>query len=216
MAIEFKAVGNSARSGISVGDLVPASVNKRGELVAMPWAVQLAAEGRVFSAGGGTESTPVTGGNTVVDLDQPEFLLRVPAGTAIVPLHIHFLFEATGGTIAEGGASIADNDPGSGTSTAADRTPKGLSTISAGSACTAAQLVTANLTLTNNREIWRFGEPTDLDATNSNNGFEWSYLKNPPMVLYGPAALLVYGVAGTSSTFYVTVTWAEFLTSDLK
>ena len=215
---DFKTIGSTPQA-LSSGIAASASINRRGEQLAIPWHVQLALEGKLFVAGVGSATTPITTNlNLVIDLTQPAFLLRVPQGTTVVPLYVHAYYEATGAAIAEGIISIADNDPGSGTSSALTRTPTNLVSNGGGqtSACTGAQIVTAALTLTNQREIWRFGEPADLDsAVTGGNHFQWSYQTHIVPVLHGPAAMLVDVACGTSGSVFVNVIWAEFRTSDL-
>lgn len=75
-----------------------------GALVSMPWVDALVLEGRCFTFTVGTLSTAITGGGngTVLDLDQPEFLISVPAGTVIRPLKIAVQTNCP--------AAITDND----------------------------------------------------------------------------------------------------------
>lgn len=207
---EYKVVGTTPQS-LSEGAAALATVSKRGELVAMPWHVQLANEGKVFVTTAGTETAPFTLGNTVVDNDQPEFLLRIPTGTTVIPLFCQIVLEATGAALFEGGMAIEDSDPGSGTSSAADAAPTNMKSRGAGSTCTARQLVTANLTQVNHRWIWRAGEPADLDSAVGGNRFNWNYMDQIAPVLVGPAALMVYAANGTSGTGFITLIYAEFV-----
>jgi len=55
-----------------------------------PWLQARVAEGRGFHVDVGAFSTPITGGGagTIIDIDQPEFALAIPDGTAIMPIRI--------------------------------------------------------------------------------------------------------------------------------
>ena len=210
---------STSPQNLSSGDSETASLNRRAELLRMPWHIQLALEGRVFTAGAGTITTPITfTSTTVVDVTLPDFLLRVPTGVVIVPLYAHIIYEATGGTLTEGVMSRTDTDPGNGTSSAADRLAVNLKTRGVNSSCTVRQLVTVTPTFINNTEFWRWGEPPDLDATVSGeSGFTWDYQRNANVpYIIGPATLNIASGTGTSSTGYITVVWAEFLTSEVQ
>lgn len=212
---EYKVVTSTPQS-LSPGAAAVASVNKRGEIIGMPWHVQLGLEGKLFAAMAGTETAPITLGNTVIDNDQPEFILRVPTGTTVIPLFAQIVLEATGAALFEGGMAVEDSDPGSGTSTVADQVPTNMKSRGAGSTCTARQLVTANLTQVNLRWIWRCGEPADLDSAVGGNRFNWTYMDNIPPLLVGPAALMLYAANGTSGTGFITLIFAEFASSGLE
>jgi len=75
-----------------------------GSLVTLPWKQALVLEGRCFMFTVGTLSTAITGGGngTILDLDQPEALISVPAGTAIMPLCVAVQTNCP--------AAITDND----------------------------------------------------------------------------------------------------------
>lgn len=195
------------------------SLSKRGEQLYMPWHVQLAAEGRLFTCGVGQITTPITTNlNVVIDDTQPAFMLRIPTGTTVIPMWMHVYYEATGGTLAEGAAYHTDSDPGSGTSSALTRTPVNMKSRGPGSSCTGAQVVTSSITYTNNREFWRFGEPADLDSTvTGKGGFSWSYLTNSNVpVCVGPATINLEVAAGTSLSIFITVVYAEFRSNELE
>jgi hypothetical protein len=65
-------------------------MTKRGEALVMDWIQSAILEGLGFIANIGALSTPVVGGGngTIVDLDQPEFGMIIPAGTTIVPVRL--------------------------------------------------------------------------------------------------------------------------------
>ena len=65
-------------------------LNRRGALHGIDWIQAAILEGYGFKSTVGALSTPVAGGGsgTVVDLDQPEFGMIIPAGVTIIPLRI--------------------------------------------------------------------------------------------------------------------------------
>jgi hypothetical protein len=72
----------------------PAEVNLRslmGGLLSADWRQAMIARGYGWNVTIGTLSTGITGGGagTVLDLDQPEFILGVPANYALIPLDFH-------------------------------------------------------------------------------------------------------------------------------
>lgn len=110
--------------------------------------------GRWVTVGAFTTGIVGGGAGTVFDLDQPEFAIAVPAGTAIRPFHI--------GIQVQTGLIAADNDEneilvavdskgmwtGDGTSTA--EIPSNLRTdLATGSACRVGSAFTADMTTTN-------------------------------------------------------------------
>lgn len=219
MTTDYKVVTTSSRlldSGVSASEI---TVNKRGELVrGWPWHLQLVQEGKVYTCGAGTVSTEITfTSTTVVDITLPDFLIRVPSGTTIIPLYMHVYYQATGGTVTEGVALYSTTDPGNGTSSAADRTPVNMKSRGGSSACTTRQLVTVTPTFVNATEFWRWGEPADLDGTvTGESGFTWDYQRNGNVpVIIGPATLHLASGTATSSTGFITVVYAEFTTSSL-
>ena len=196
-----------------------ARINRRGEVVVVPWHIQLALDGQGYAAGAGSVTTPYTLGNTVIDLTQPEFLLRVPSGYVVIPLSIQVVFEVTGGALADVMATVATGDPGDGTSTVADKLPTTLGkNIGSTPASLARQLVTAALTLSNQTEFWRSGDPLDIDAAaGAKVVHEWSALTHPGVpVIYGPGALTVHQVCATSGTGHIQVVFAEFSASEIR
>lgn len=63
---------------------------KYGEIFTMDWVQAQIARGNAYQIAIGAFSTPITGGGngTIIDLDQPEFLISVPSGKAIFPFRI--------------------------------------------------------------------------------------------------------------------------------
>lgn len=187
-------------------------------LEGLPWHVRMAQEGKLYGAHAGSETAAITFANLVADQDQPEVLLIVPQGTTVIPVYASIYREATGAVLSETVFTASENDVGNGTSSAIDIGPVNMKTGDPQtSACTARQLVTVNVSaLVDPMEFYRSGAPQDLDAGNGRNPDEWSYLNQVAPVLKGPASWLISAVCGTSSTGFVTIIWAEFLTSELE
>ena len=201
----------------TVGSAASARLNKRQEIVAMPWEMSLAAEGRLFVANRGTITTPIVlTSATIVDL-RPDLVIRVPTGTTIFPLKIEVHFETTGVGNHEVMARGCANDVGAGTSTAV--TPVNMHPSSGrGTACIVARDYTADCAApTTPFEFYRDGYPSDPDVAGSVSRFTWSYMKDGGApCLRGPASLL-FQIGGTiaGSLYFASIVWAEFLTSEL-
>ena len=188
-------------------------------LQGLPWDVRMAQEGKLYGAHAGSETAAITFANLVADQDQPEFLLRVPQGTSVVPIYVGIYRQASGAVLSETVFTASSNDVGNGTSSAIEIGPVNMkSGDPQTSACTARQLVTSNVSaLTSPLEFYRAGTPTDMDAAaGETNPEEWSYKIQSAPMLKGPASFLISAVCGTSSVGFIVVTWAEFLTSELE
>ena len=162
--------------------------------------------GRLFTASGGAQTTPLTA--RAYDQDQPEFCIRIPAGTGIWDYKIDINLESYAGTDNEVIVWSTTNDVGDGTSTVADGTPTATNAIqSVSSNCTARQLYTANVTLTNYRELARSVQPLANTMPNRivlpDPNDTWWYIPG--------AATLGVQIAATSTqpTFYINVYWSE-------
>lgn len=169
----------------------------------------LAQEGRVFVANMGTVTTPITFLATAAN--RPDTWIRVPSGTAIIPISCVVAFEAAAGTDTEIDVRIANNDIGNGTSSAADIGP--LSTRNDGpvtSGCTARQLATGDTTAeTAPRSIYR-REFSVAEGTSSDFYVEVERQLMGYPILIGPATWEVYIAATTTQAVgFVVMTWAE-------
>lgn len=184
-------------------------VNRQGSLVVVPQKMQWALEGRVFTSGHGSETTPLTA--VAYDQDQPEFVLSVPTGTTVVPLNIRVHTEGSTGTAKEVIIWRVTNNIGDGTSTAATSAATNHRMGGAPAAATPRHLYTANVTLTGYVEMWRDGTTIASIAP-----FTYDYSPEFPLVLIGPASLgLQFDGTTTQPTFFMTATWAEFVTGDI-
>ncbi len=179
----------------------------------------------------GAFSTGKVGGGAtnVLDLDQPELIIGVPAGLAIRPFRI--------GVQVQGGAITTDADEtelliavdslglwkGNGTHT--DVTPSNLRTdLDKGSACRVAQAETGDLETTPgygvmasadpvlDMELARMVQTIDIgtNAGHTANMLNFLYEPDYPPILVGPCTLFVY-FGGTVATVggFAQAQWVE-------
>lgn len=170
----------------------------------------LAFEGRVFGANFGSETGPLTL-NTVYDQDQPDVVLRIPDGTAVVPIAVHCALEVSSGTVNEMSIVVVQNDIGSGTSSAATAGPLSLRTDAPiTSNCVARMTYTANSSaFTNPLEVYRFGQELATAAGAFAPGTV-SWVPDVKPVIIGPASLVVaFESTTTALQGFVQMFWAE-------
>ena len=185
----------------------------------------------------GDFSTGKVGGGdaTALDLNQPEFVIGIPAGVCIRPISVYVQVQAgvTTGDANETEALIAVDSLGywNGNGTHTIVVPSNLRTdLDKGSMCTVAQAETGDLTTTPGYAIIAAAEPVldmELDRVVSTANFGdatgiWDRIvelkwqpKHPPY-LVGPCSLIVY-FGGTIATVggFVQATWIEGKVSDL-
>lgn len=176
----------------------------------------LAMQGRIFSANMGTVTTPLT--FLVTAANRPDAWIRVPSGTAILPIKLNVVLESAAGTVTEIDVRIAQNDIGNGTSSAADvlarshRTDAPISSL-----CTARQLATGDTTAeTNPLSIYRRTYARADEAGIDYRGIEVTRELMGYPVLVGAATWEVFIAAtSTQATGYVVMTWAELPSGDV-
>jgi hypothetical protein len=172
----------------------------------------------------GAFSSPITGGGagTVIDLDQPEFMLGIPSGTAIkiarISVQCHVPLLATDADeseilVAVDRAAAFAND---GTTTA--ETPFNMRTditsANGGSACTAASAATADITdPTLGIELARAVVTGDVQGTAANGlwtPLDLVYEPKVSPVIVGPAGLYIYWGGTVATPGFAQVEWIEF------
>ena len=184
--------------------------------------------GRHMTVGG--FSTGIAGGGVaaIIDIDQPRWIVSVPAGYAIRPILVDM--------IAQPGVTTADSDETEVllavdslafwrvAAASTDETPTNMRTdLAQGSICRCASAFTANIALvtaegasavpTLDMELGRNLEMTDFNATATSITFHAVRLlyepENPPY-LVGPCSLLGY-FGGTIANVggYAIVEWVE-------
>lgn len=88
-----------------------------GALFTADMFLKLGLQGRIMVASFGSVTTPLT--FLVTAANRPDWVIRVPSGTAIIPISVDITLEAAAGTATEIDIRICSNDIGIGTSTAA-------------------------------------------------------------------------------------------------
>jgi|SRR3990167_1078473 len=213
--VEFEVRGASGMSG----DVRTAAVNRQRSVVTSDEVRQWNKEGRIYNAIDGVLTTPATW--TAIDLvrQTPNVMIRVPAGMVVIPLFVNIAPEATGAAVLQVLISTCNNDPGTSNMTAA--TPICTNTRFAAIASRVNAYITGvgatGTAPTNVVDLFRHYQQVDNDAITG--------APTPP-IIYNPRfgmgqeaiigsniavnAFLVYAVNGTSSTGFITFTWAEF------
>lgn len=188
-----------------------------GILFTANWKEALVLEGRVHTIMVGALATGITGGGngTVIDADQPEFVISVPDGTALIPLEITIAFGTDLNAAGEVAQALVIADTAAaydGTGTVTTETPVNL--ISSGGVTTVATAVSActvNMTApTESRLIaaQAFGYSI-LTAGAGVGDFTLDYIAQVPDILQGPAAIYGYWGATGAAVGWAKVTWAE-------
>ncbi len=210
---------------VNEGGEVELRLNRSGSLVVETEIDALIKEGRGFQTIVGAFSTPVTGGGkgTVIDIDQPDLLISIPSGTSIKPFKIDVVIEKPVGVADDDvvEALIAvDQDAAASTATAGTSTAGtiyNLNTLfSRNSNCAATTQYSADT-----------HDPVlDLELAHFTCIFElfssasiWEsqrflrYEPLHPIVINGPASLIVYFGGTVEVQAFVTAQWVEFPTT---
>lgn len=195
--------------------------NGRGEGLFLPAHFNAVAEGRVFVANVGTATTPTNWAKTAYDADQPQFVIDVPVGTAIMPLVLKVVQETEAGTLNEVIWSVSDGLIGAGTSTAV--TPANARTQVSGaqpaSRCSLYSLYTGNGTAPSNGfEFARFSSPFVLSDGDPHNDHRYIWKaadEGWAPIIQGTGALVCHiDGASTAPTGYLTAVWWEIDTEN--
>ena len=199
------------------GTWVAARGTRDGIQFSANWKEALVMEGRVHTFMVGALETGIVGGGngTVIDADQPEFVVSVPDGTALIPLEIVIAFGTDLNATGEVAQALVIADTAAaydGTGTVTTETPANL--ISSGGVTTVATAVSActvNMTAPTESiliaaEAW--GNYL-LTSGSSSQRFSLHYVADVPHILKGPAAFYGYWGATGAATGWAKVTWAE-------
>ncbi len=199
-------------------------LGRDGAAVTLPWKQALLMAGQCFTFTVGTLSTAVQGGGagTVLDLDQPEAVLSVPSGIAIMPLRIAVQTNCP--------AAITDNDvtqillcldnasawnkDGTYTTEVAYNLNTGSSLASA---CSCASAFTADMLASSGSDTVHYIDLARVEtkaevAANGTAIAQASMLYEPdpaPMIV-GPALITLYWGGTAAITGYAQLFWAEF------
>lgn len=167
------------------------------------WLQSLILRGFGWHATVGTLTTPITGGGagTVLDLDQPEFVIDVPQGYVVIPVRmtvqIQIGLQTTDAHENEIliAADLTQDFDGTGTFTA--ETPMNMRTDIAGSTCpcTIGSAFTADTTdPVLSHELARKQAVTDVQTAVGVNVYQMDLLYEPsrPPIIVGPAMIVGY------------------------
>ena len=210
--IVTKRLPDEERDEVSLDWPMPVEVVPRagttlgGTTVAADYVWRLAQQGRVYTASDSAEDQTVTGQTSFANTT-PTFLLRVPSGVVAVPLGVDL---GQTGSVAGGAVQVViaqdnqDRYASGGTAETifqpnrmVDRPP--LCALYSGATATAGYGV----------RLWGATIGQDVSpAEGAVPGPFWA--PRAPLLLVGPAALLVFTWAGTTGpTWFWTVSWAE-------
>lgn len=202
-------------------------MGKFGQLFTGSWLQAMALRGQVFYAKVGAFSTPIVGGGagTIIDLDQPEFGMSVPAGKAVIPLLVEVQAQtpllATDADESEillaadtAAAAVLDGTWANTIIPSNWRTNSGNN-----SGCTVKSVCSGDTTdPTLDLEIARSVIIGDVQGSPANamwTKHELKYQPELPPIIVGPAGLFLYW-GGTVATYaFAQVVWGEINTTDL-
>jgi hypothetical protein len=200
------------QDSVADGSPILLKSNRQGGLIVADQLQQWAIEGKTYHAQQGDAGTKLDFAETAYDEDQPQFALRIPTGTVVIPLSLVYTFQDMAGTDNQVIWSTTTNDIGSGTSTAATISNM-RPDVTKASTCTARSLYTANATAaTGLFEFARFLDAFADAATGPHPRFEWNIRTAAAIpVLKGPATLQSHVFAtGDGPEGFGEFVWAEF------
>ncbi len=224
--VKGKGRQSTAVSRGSEGDDVFIRALRDGSLVMADWKQALILEGKAFTVTVGALTTPITGGGqgTIIDLDQPDFLLSIPSGTSIMPIRIEVNIQQP--LLAADADEVevllaVDQDKAwdaTGTWTTTPTIYNYNTLRSNASVCQARESASADTTdpVLDIELARRVITADDQDST----GVLWGDMqmqyepKNPP-VINGPAMLIIYWGGTVETLAFANVTWIELPTSVL-
>ena len=215
MATEFEI---RSAAGMT-GDARTAALNSQQSVIVANEVRQWVKEGRVYQAGTGVLTTPEAENATALTRQQPNFMIRVPAGVVIIPLLGIICPEATGAAVLEVLISACNNDPGAANMTATTAVNVNTRFSDVGSSVLAykTNVGATGTAPTGVVDLFRVYNQADYDAITG--------APTPPIV-YNPRfglgqecaigngtavnAFMAHYNVGTSATFFGIFTWAEF------
>jgi hypothetical protein len=206
--------------------------SRRGEAYGMDWVQAAILEGYGFVANVGALSTPVVGGGngTIVDLDQPEFGMIIPAGKTIVPIRIAIQLttplaatdadevEAVG-YVDVTAATVAAALDGTWTTTTTPTNMRIALVNRNSSDCTVKSGCTADTTdPTESIDLFHMQLTADMNGTPANamwNRPELVYEpKNPPYIV-GPASMFIHWGGTVAVSGFAQIFWLELPSTQL-
>lgn len=182
-----------------------------GALYTADFVLSAAIEGRLFGMHSGAVTTPAaSAATTAITNTIGSSYVRVPDGTAIVPIYAGITVESAGATT-QGEISLltAQNDIGSGSGAAATSGAIPISLNTAApltSNCTPIQIATASTAPTSPLELARFS----FAAAAVNQHFSWAGREFGVYPVIRGAGAFGFYVGGNAVQFFATLIWAEF------
>jgi hypothetical protein len=162
--------------------------------------------GKKFVCSLGSETTPLTA--RAYDKDQPEFILSIPVGTGVWVRKVDIQLESFSGTDNEIVLWSTTNEIGNGTSSAPTETPTCTNALqSVVALAVPRQLYTANVTLTDYRELARRSNPlADVNI----NRFVMPEEESEAFFVPGASSVgFAISSTTTQATFYAKIYWTE-------
>lgn len=218
---EIRAKAETGYSGVSRvgsdGSSFDLRCTRDGVLFTAPWLMAMALEGRMYCAGAGSITGPITWEVTVAcDMTKAAVMVDVPTGTTIIPVSIQLVMEAFGtdaifecaahsgsGGVSAGGTAVTVTNL---RSDAPDTTE-----------CTVTSDLTGATALTTNIcEFWRSGLQKvatvgtgDDDSSREPAVFEWKLSDGlvVPIVIGAGQLFLTQGSQG--GTGFAKIVWVE-------
>lgn len=206
---------------VADGRSIPLRATRDGSLMLCDWFTTLALEGKCFGTNNGTASGAITFEEASA-VSEEDLFLHVPASVVVIPLHINFALEDTGGLQTVWDVVAAVSSTGDAAVTGTGLTIRNMRTDLAGtlSACTATGVVTSNGTDTsagNYYEFWRPDAGKFIDSFNttvapvSPLSYSWS-MKNHstvPPIIAGGGSLSAWFGGSTAVIGFCSLVWAE-------
>ena len=199
------------------GTLVGARGTRDGIQFTAGWKEALVFEGRVFNACfaamGATDVVELTSGK---DLDQPDFGVSVPNGTALIPLEITICQKVALDTDNDDNWFLVMGDPDAAYAndgTVVSVTPdNNISDGGVTSVATVFENASGNITAPTATKIFICGKQEIHGLTTSGgpvSDLNLHWVADVPIILKGPAAFYGWGGGTDAPTFFGSVTWAE-------
>ena len=206
------------RSHTGLDELILAAMSKQGAQITMTQVEAWAIEGHQFHAQQGDAGTLLDFVAQAYDENRPQFTLRVPNGTVVLPTSISLNFQDQGGTDTHVIVATATNDIGLGTSTVATISAMRRDAPFGNGKCTAASLLTGDSAnapagvIEILRNIDQFVET----AAGRLAGFQWDRDQSSVKpILIGPATMMVYAFGSDGPQGFAEYTWIELDTHKL-
>jgi len=226
MAAIIKGLARNAGSveRVSEGAEVFLRMLRDGTLVSANWKQAAIFQGLGFMVNVGALSTPIAGGGngTVVDLDQPEFVVSVPSGVSIMPIRVEITCQlpliATDSDESELLLAVDQDSAWAADGTSTAETIYNMNTLKGtASRCSAISLVSADLTdPVLDLELMHRVALGDVQGTAANANWGQLFGLYEPVavpVINGPAMLIGYWGGTVATTGFACAQWIEFPTT---